>query len=70
MGLSDLDAKLRGLGRGYDAPGGQQEFSNEDATSEPDGLAPPPVSRSTALKLVVMAIVMIGLLLAVIVIFA
>ena len=68
MGLSDLDARLRGLGRGYVDPEGQQEFSN--SMGEPDGSAPTPVPRSTIVKLVVMAVVMIGLLLAVIAIFA
>ena len=64
---SDLDRVGRVGGRRFVAPEGRSQFLHP--TYESDADVSPSDSRSVALKLVVMAIVMLGLLVAVIVIF-
>ena len=60
---SDLDRVGRVGGRRFVAPEGRNQFL--DPTYESDaGDTSPNVSRSVALKLVVMAVVMLGLLFA------
>jgi hypothetical protein len=67
---SDIDRTLRVGGRRFVAPEGRGEFLRPTYGSDADGdTSPPKVPRTVALKLLVMAIVMLGLLAAVMVIF-
>jgi hypothetical protein len=65
-------AKLSVWGRSFVPPEGRDEFSNptyatrKNRTRSAGGAPPLPGSRHTGVKLVVMALVMIGILLAVI----
>ena len=66
----DLDRTLRVGGRRFVAPEGRQQYLRPTYGSDADGdPSSPKVSRSVALKLLVMVIVILGLLAAVIVIF-
>lgn len=66
---SDIDRTLRVGGRRFVAPEVRQEFLRPTCGPNGDGEASPPGSRSLAVKLIAMAMLMIGLLVAVIVIF-
>ena len=69
---SDIDRTLRVGGRRFVAPEGREEFLRPTYGSDAGGdgdTSPPKVPRTVALKLLVMAIVMLGLLAAVMVIF-
>ena len=66
---SDIDRVLRTGGRRFVARDGRNEFLRPTYGSDGEGDRPPRLARSLVLKLVAMAIVMIGLLIAIIVIF-